>query len=44
MGVFLVGLLADFTGVRWEIGGAAGTLLVVSLYYLIFTHRIRNLN
>jgi len=44
IGVFLVGLLADVTGVQWAVGGSAGLLIMVSLYYLIFTSRIRNLD
>jgi len=44
VGVFFVGVLADYTGVQWAIGGSAAILLGVVLYYLIFTSRIRNLD
>ena len=44
VGVFLVGILADYTGVQWAVGGCAGTLVVAALYYLILTSRIRNMD
>ena len=44
VGVFLVGVLADYTGVQWAVGGGAGLVVVIGLYYLIFTSRIRRLD
>jgi len=44
IGVFFVSLVADAVGVQWAVGGAAGILLVIALYYLFFTSRIRNLD
>jgi hypothetical protein len=44
VGVFFVGVLADYTGVQWAIGGSAALLVGTALYYLIFTSRIRNLD
>ena len=44
VGVFFIGVLADYTGVQWAIGGSAGLMLAATLYCLIFTSRIRNLD
>lgn len=44
VGVFFVGVLADYTGVQWAIGGSAALLVGAALYYIIFTSRIRNLD
>ncbi|MCP4681728.1 MAG: MFS transporter, partial [Desulfobacterales bacterium] len=44
IGVFFVGIMADFTGVQWAVGGSAGLLTLTALYYLFFTSRIRSLD
>ncbi len=41
VGVFVVGIVADFVGVQWAVGGSAIMLLAVTLYFFIFTKRIR---
>jgi len=43
-GVFFVSILADMIGARWAVGGSAGLLALVAVYYLIFTSRVRNLD
>jgi hypothetical protein len=44
VGVFIVGVLADFVGVQMAVGGAAVLLVAVSLYYLMFNRRLRQLD
>ncbi len=44
VGVFVVGVLADYIGIQWAVGGAAIILVFISLYFLLFTSRIRNLD
>lgn len=44
VGVFFVGLLADYIGVQWAVGGSAALLVGAALYYILFTSRIRNLD
>jgi MFS family permease len=44
IGVFFVGLLADFTGVRWAVGGSAGLLILASLYFLINKTEVRRMD
>ena len=43
IGVFLVGVLADVSGVQWAIGGSAGLMVLATVYALIFIPRIRRL-
>ena len=42
-GVFFVSILAEMIGARWAVGGSAGLLALVTLYYLFFTHQVREL-
>jgi MFS family permease len=44
VGVFLVSILADRVGVQLAVGGSAGLLAVITLYYLFMTSRIRSLD
>ncbi len=44
VGVFLVSILADRVGVQLAVGGSAGLLAVITLYYLFLTSRIRALD
>jgi MFS family permease len=44
VGVFFVGILADRFGVRLAVGGSAGLLAIITLYYLFLTPRIRRLD
>ncbi len=44
VGVFFVSILADRVGVQLAVGGAAGLLAVITLYYLFLTSRIRRLD
>jgi hypothetical protein len=44
VGVFFVGILADCVGVQLAVGGCAGLLAVITLYYLFLTPRIRRLD
>jgi MFS family permease len=44
VGVFFVSILADLVGVQLAVGGSAGLLAVITLYYLFMTPRIRGLN
>jgi len=44
VGVFFVSILADRVGVQLAVGGAAGLLAVITLYYLFLTPRIRRLD
>ena len=44
VGVFLVSILADRVGVQLAVGGSAGLLAVITLYYLFLTSRIRSLD
>jgi MFS family permease len=44
VGVFLVSILADRVGVQLAVGGSAGLLVVITLYYLFLTSRIRRLD
>jgi MFS family permease len=44
IGVFFVGILADRVGVQLAVGGAAGLLALITLYYLLLTPRIRRLD
>jgi MFS family permease len=44
VGVFFVGILADRVGVQLAVGGSAGLLAVITLYYLFLTPRIRRLD
>jgi len=41
VGVFFVGILADIIGAQLAVGGSAGLLALVTIYYLFFTPRIR---
>ncbi|MFO7964940.1 MAG: MFS transporter [Desulfobacterales bacterium] len=43
-GVFLIGIIAEFIGVRLAVGGGACLLLVITLYYFFMTPRIRQLD
>ncbi len=44
VGVFVVGVLADYIGVQRAVGGAAIILVFVILYFMFFTSRVRNLD
>jgi len=44
VGVFFVGMLADVIGVQWAVGGSAGVLVPIILWYLIFSPRIRRMD
>ena len=44
VGVFFLSVLADIIGAQLAVGGAAGLLAVIVLYYLFFTPRIRSLD
>jgi len=44
VGVFFVSILADNIGVQLAVGGSAGLLALVTIYYLFFTPRIRSLD
>jgi len=44
VGVFFLSVLADVIGAQLAVGGAAGLLAVIVLYYLFFTPRIRRLD
>jgi len=44
VGVFFVGILADIIGAQLAVGGSAGLLALVTIYYLFFTPRIRCLD
>ena len=44
IGVFIVGVAADYIGVRWAVGGSAGLLMLTSLYYISFKPKIRRLD
>ena len=44
VGVFFISILADILGVRLAVGGAAGLLAIIAVYYLFFTPRIRHLD
>jgi len=43
-GVFLIGIMAEFIGVQWAVGGGAVILMAATLYYLGFTSHIRSLD
>jgi MFS family permease len=43
IGVFFVSILADIIGARWAVGGSAGLLVLVTIYDLSFTPRVRGL-
>ena len=43
LGVFVVGIVADFVGVQWAVGGSAILLLVVTMYFFVFSRRIRTM-
>lgn len=44
VGVFFISMLADTIGVQLAVGGAAGLLAVIVLYYLFFSRQIRYLD
>jgi MFS family permease len=44
VGVFFVGVLADRVGVQLAVGGAAGLLGIITLYYLLLAPRMRRLD
>lgn len=44
VGVFFVSILAETIGVQLAVGGAAGLLAVLVLYYLFFSRQIRHLD
>jgi len=44
VGVFFVSILADRVGVQLAVGGSAGLLALITLYYLFLTSRIRSLD
>ena len=44
VGVFVVGIVADFVGVQWAVGGSAILLLAVTLYFFVFSRRIRTMD
>lgn len=44
VGVFVISIAADIIGVRLALGGAAGLLALITLWYLFFSPRIRRLD
>lgn len=44
VGVFFVAILADFIGVQWAVGSTAAILVVMTLYYLFVSRRIREMD
>jgi MFS family permease len=44
VGMFLISIMADIIGVRLALGGAAGLLALITLWYLFFKPRIRRLD
>ena len=44
VGVFFVSIAADIVGAQLAVGGSAGILALVTIYYLFFTPRIRRLD
>lgn len=44
VGVFFISMLADTIGVQLAVGGAAGLLAVIVIYYLFFSRQIRYLD
>jgi len=44
VGVFFVGILADIIGAQLAVGGSAGLLVLITIYHLFFTPRIRCLD
>ena len=40
---FGISIVSEFTGIQWAVGGAAGILLVISMYYLAFVPGMRRL-
>jgi MFS family permease len=44
VGVFGMSVLADIIGAQWALGGSAGLLGLITLYYLFYTPRIRRLD
>ncbi|MFC1814618.1 MFS transporter [Thermodesulfobacteriota bacterium] len=44
VGVFFISILADIIGVQLAVGGAAGLLAIIAVYYLFFTPQIRHLD
>jgi MFS family permease len=44
LGVFIVGVLAEFLGAQLAVGGSAGLLALVTVYHLFFSSRIRSLD
>jgi MFS family permease len=44
VGVFFVSILADRVGVQLAVGGSAGLLALIVLYYLFLTPRVRRLD
>jgi MFS family permease len=43
-GVFFIGIIAEFVGVQWAVGGGAFILMIITLYYFFFSPRIRQLD
>lgn len=43
-GVFFVSILADIVGAKWAVGGSAGLLALIVIYYLFFSPRLRRLD
>ena len=44
VGVFFISMLADAIGAQLAVGGAAGLLAIIVLYYLFFSRQIRCLD
>ena len=44
VGVFFISMLADTIGAQLAVGGAAGLLAIIVLYYLFFSRQIRHLD
>ncbi len=42
-GTFAVGILAEIVGIQWAIGSTAAALVLISIYGLLFMHRVRDL-
>ncbi len=43
-GAFAIGLLVEVVGAQWALGGASALLVAVSLAYLMWSPRLRELD
>lgn len=44
VGVFFISILAEGIGVQWAVGGCAGILVFVVIYYLLFASHVRRMD